>query len=208
MANPGVYLDIDASDLMDEINRLKAIMTPEQFNRAMYGIFQRTGRHVSTIMKKDLPQEYHVTGGEIGAAVKAPQMSMGGGMVGCSIPIVGKRKNIGTGFSATGYRRGWRALTSGKYKVTAKIVKGGASTLPFSMGSYGGMPPFRNMPSKLGKLTFTRAGKPRGPIEKVSGIGVPQMPMNRSQDQVQSDILEYMQQRIEARIMALIKNGR
>lgn len=207
MANPGVYLEVDASELNDEIKFLERVMKPEVFQRAMYGIMQRTGRHVGTILKKDLPKEYHVTGGEIGAVVKSPQLSMGGGMVGCTIPLVGKRKNIGTGFAATGYRRGWRALTSGKYKITAKIVKDGASTLPFDMSSYGGFPPFRNMPSKLGKLTFTRMSKKRGPIEKVSGIAVPQMPMNRSRDQVEHDIVEYMDERINARITALINNG-
>lgn len=208
MANLGIDLEIDASELNDEIKFLQRVMKPEVFQRAMYGIMQRTGRHVGTILKKDLPQKYHVTGGEIGSVVKNPQLSMGGGMVGCTIPLVGKRKNIGTGYSATGYRRGWRALTSGKYKITAKILKSGASTLPFDMSSYAGFPPFRNMPSKLGALTFTRTSKQRGPIEKVSGIAVPQMPMNQSRDQVERDIVQYLDQRINARITALINNGR
>ncbi len=208
MANPSIYLEIDASELNEEIERLKAVMRPEQFERAMYGIYQRTGKHIGAILKKDLPKEYHVKVKEIGAAVKNPKIMSGGGMVGCSIPIVGKRKSIGTGYSAKGYRKGWRALTSGKYKITAKIVKAKESTLPFDMKSYGDMPPFRNMPSKLGKLTFARVGKKRGPILKVSGIAIPQMPMNRSQEEVQKDILDYMKERIDRRFQTLIKNGR
>ena len=209
MANLGVTLDVDVSQLNEQITRLKQVMKPEQFQRALYGIFQRTGRHVSNVMRKDLPAEYYVTSKEVSNAVKNPELTMGGGMVGCSIPIVGPRKNIGPGgYSATGYRKGWRSLTSGKYKVKAKIVKSGVSTLPFDMSSYGGFPPFRNIPSKLNKLTFTRETKKRGPIQKVSGIAIPQMPMNRSKDQVQEDIMNFMKDRIEHRFQALIRNGR
>ena len=52
MANPGVYLEVDASELNDEIKFLERVMKPEVFQRAMYGIMQRTGRHVGTILKK------------------------------------------------------------------------------------------------------------------------------------------------------------
>ena len=45
--------------------------------------------------------------------------------------------------------------------------------------------------------TFTRAGKSRLPILKVSGIAIPQMPLNRSEAEVQKDIQDYMMQRFE-----------
>lgn len=208
VANQSIYLEIDVSDLKDKTDALRSVMKPEQFERAMYGIFRRTGGHVKRILRQDLPNEYHVTAKQINAAVKNPKMTTDAGGLGCTIPIRDRRGSIGGRYSAKGYRKGWRALTSGKYKVTAKIVKDGASTLPFNMGSYGGMPPFRNMPSKLGKLTFSRAGKKRGPILKVSGIAIPQMPMNRSQEEVQKDIHDYLANEIERRFMALMKVGR
>lgn len=204
--NIGIYLEVDASQTTDLIDRMRRVMTPVQFQRAMYGIYARTGRRVATILKKDLPQQYQVKASEVGGAVSSPILRMGGGNVGCAIPVRGKRKNIGTGYNATGSRRGWASL-NGKYRVKARILKTGQSVLPATMSTYGGMPPFRNIPSKLGKLTFTRAGKPRGPIMKVSGIAIPQMPMNRSQAAVQADIVQYMQERMEHRLQALVKNG-
>ena len=76
------------------------------------------------------------------------------------------------------------------------------------MSSYGGMPPFRNVPSSLHGLTFTRSGKPRLPIEAVMGIAIPQMPLNRAEPAVQKDIAQYMEGRVAARLQALIANGR
>lgn len=199
----GVYLEIDASELSEEIERLRSVMKPEQFNRSMYGIFKRTGGHVRKILKTDIPKEYHARAGEIGKAVGNPKVTMGGLGVGCTIPIKGARKSIGGGFSASGGAHGWNSLHR-KYRVKSRIVKAGQSTLPPSMSSYGGQPPFRNLGSKLGGLTFTRAGKGRLPIIKVSGIAIPQMPVNRSEDDVQRDILNYMEKRIEHEFQRVI----
>lgn len=199
----GVYLEIDASELSGEIERLRSVMTPAQFNRVMYGIFKRTGGHVRKVLKTDLPKEYYAKPGEIGKAVGNPKVTMGGLGVGCTIPIRGARKSIGGGFTASGGAHGWNSLRR-KYRVKSRIVKAGQSTLPQYMSSYGGQPPFRNLGSKLGGLTFTRAGKGRLPILKVSGIAIPQMPMNRSEGDVQRDILNYMEQRIEHEFQRVI----
>ena len=92
MAVPSVYLEIDASELTSEIDRLRSILKPERFDQVMYSIFKRTGNHVKMILRKDLPVDYHVKAGQINSAVKTPQLSGGGGMgVGCVIPIVDSR---------------------------------------------------------------------------------------------------------------------
>lgn len=199
----GIYLEIDASELDSEIERLRRVMTPAEFNRAMYRIFQRTGGHVRRILKTDLPKEYHAKAGEIGAAVGNGRVTGGGLGVGCSIPVTGHKKSIGGGFGASGGAHGWNSLRR-RYRVKARIVKAGQSTLPQQMSSYGGQPPFRNLGSKLGGLTFTRAGKSRFPIKKVVGIAIPQMPMNRSEAEVQKDIVDYMRKRIEHEFMRLL----
>ena len=199
----GVYLEIDASELDSEIQRLRSVMTPQQFDRAMYRIFQRTGGHVRQILKSDIPKEYHAKAGEIAAAVKNAKVTGGGMGVGCSIPVVGAKKTIGGGFGASGGAHGWNSLRR-RYRVKARIVKSGQSTLPQNMSSYGGQPPFRNLGSSLGGLTFTRVGKSRFPIKKVVGIAIPQMPMNRSQEEVQKDIVNYMRKRIEHEFMRLL----
>lgn len=212
---PPVYLEIDASDLNDEINRLKAVMTPERFERVMAGIYRRTGGHVRKILKQDLPQDYKIRPGEVGSAVKSAKMSMGAGGAGCSIPVEGPRRHIGgggRGFPAFGHRRGWASL-KGPYKVSAEIYRGSRSTLPSHMSSYHGYPPFRNIPSVLGGLTFTRTGVKKisartgawiDAVEPVMDIAIPQMPMNRSEPSVQEDIKTYMYNRMEHEFQRII----
>ena len=198
-------MEIDASDLQDKITRLQANMTEAQFERAMYGIFQRTGRHVAQILRNDLPQKYEVKPGDISASVKSPQLSMGFGGVGCSIPIRAVRGKIGSQYRASGGAHGWNSVKR-KYKVKARVLKGAQSTLPAKWHS--GYPPFRNLGSKLGGLTFARSSKARGPILKLTGIAIPQMPLNRSEADVQQDIKEYLEKQMEERFMALMRIGK
>lgn len=210
MANPGVYLDVDISDAMETINALRAIHTPENFERLMYSAIRRTGRHVKTILKKDLPKEYNAKPSWIGSQVGAPKIELGGGVAGvsCSIPIKGTRGTIGGTFNASGGAHGWNA-TRRRYKVSAQMVKSKRSILPSEMKHQGGYPPFRNLGSKLGKLTFTRTGektsKGKDAIAKVVGISVPQMPLNRSEDDVQTDIMDMLMKRLEQEHARIIK---
>lgn len=206
----GIYLEIDASDLKDEIDRLQSVMKPKQFENAMYGIFKRTTRHVRVILRKDLPKQYRVKKSEVGAAVQNGRVTVSQGVgVGCAIPVVGPRGTIGGKYKAFGGARGWESLRK-KYKVRAHVVKAGTSVLPQRMpGSYGGNPPFRNLAApKLHGLAFTRKTKERFPIVKVVGIAIPQMPTTRSEPDVQNDIKDYMQKQIEQRFNYLVMSGR
>lgn len=202
-----VYLEIDASDLTDDLDRLKSVMTQQQFDQAMYRIFQRTGGHVRQVLRKDLPKEYHVRAGEVSSAVHGARVTSGGGLgVGCSIPVIGTRKSIGGSFRASGGAHGWNSLHR-KYRVKSRIIKAAQSTLPQNMSSYGGNPPFRNLGSTLGGVTFTRKSKERFPIVRVEGIAIPQMPMNRSEEDVQRDIKNYMEKRMEHEFQRMIAGG-
>ena len=198
-------IEVDSADFRRTMSKLEAAMKPEQFARAMYGIFQRTGRHVAAILKQDLPQKYEVLPGDIGAAVKNPQLTMSGMGAGCSIPIRAVRGKIGSQYRASGGAHGWNSLKR-KYRVKARVIKGAQSTLPAKWHS--GYPPFRNLGSKLNGLTFARSSTARGPIMKLTGIAIPQMPMNRSEEQVQQDIKEYLEQQMEQRFMALMRIGK
>lgn len=210
----GIYLDIDASDLNEKMDRLRNAMTEQQFTNAMYGIFKRTGGHVRKILKSDLPHKYEAKPKEIGEAVKKEKVTSGGLGVGCSIPIRAARKGIGgKGFPASGGRNdkkfAYLSFAGKRYRVKAKIVKDNTSVLPQVMNSYGGQTHFRNLgAAKLNNLVFTRAGRARLPIEKVSGIAIPQMPMNRSEPEVQKDIRVYLEKEMERRFNALLINGR
>lgn len=202
----GKYLQLDISDVQETIDALRAVHTPEQFERLMYRVFSRAGGRVKTILKKEIPKEYHVTSSYVGSQIGAPRTSFGGGGLGvnCCIPIDGHRGSIGGLYSATGGRHGWnstkpiRGKKVGKrYKINAKIVKSGTSKLPSTMSHQGGNPPFRNFGSKLNGVAFTRVGKERFPIAKVVGLGVPQMPLNRSKESVQEEIRETLEKRLE-----------
>ena len=197
----GIYLTVDATDLEHKINMLRQNMTSAQFERAMYGIFNRTGKHVRRILQDELPKEYVISPSKVGKAVQRPKVSG----TSCIIPIRDKRGSIGSQYAASGGAHGWNSLKR-KYKVKARIVRSGQSTLPGRVMA--GYPPFRNLGSKLGKLTFTRTSKARGPIMKVSGIAIPQMPMNRSQGEVQQDIALFLAKQIEQRFMFLMSSGR
>lgn len=196
----GLYLEIDASSLTSELERLEAVMKPEQFQRAMIRIYRRTGQHVRRVLKTDLPHEYHIKPGEVGSAVGNARVSGWS----CSIPVRGAKRKIGPEFKASGGAHGWIALRK-KYRVNSRIVKSGTSQLPAKMDSYGGQPPFRNLGSVLMPQTYTRAGKARGPLLQVSGIAIPQMPMNRSKAEVQKDIVDWMAKRIEHEFQMLIR---
>lgn len=203
MADKGpIYLYIDATDVMKKAEALRRNLSDEQVHRAMRRVYRRVPGHVRMILRQDLPKKYYVKPGEINAAVKKGTVSD----LSCSIPVVGRRRDIGgKGVSASGGAHGWKSLKR-KYRVKAKIVKSGVSTLPQRVGHTGGNAPFRNLGSSIMPLTWTRRSKRRLPIEKMVSIALPQMPTNRSEADVQKDIKDYMYQRLEHEFNQLLGN--
>lgn len=203
-------MNIDISDATAMINALKVVHTQHEFELLMFRAFKRTGSTVKTILRKELPQDYEVKPSWVGSQVGSPRTQMGGGGIGvsCIIPINGARGSIGGRFSASGGAHGWKAVRRGRYKINAKIVKGQGSTMPPVMSRQGGQPPFRNLGSSLGGATFTRVGKGRLPIARVVGLGVPQMPLNRSEDDVQERIMDTLMKRLEHEHAYLINRCR
>lgn len=191
-----LQIEIDDAELQRDMNALKAACTPEQFNRAMYRVFARTGSTIKRIVKTDVPHEYQVKAGEVGATIRSPKVTTSGMGVGCVIPVVGPRRYIGPEFKAKHGAHGWKVLRRKKrYKVTAKILRGQDSELPTSLGDYGGMAPFRNLGSKIMPNAWHRLSKKRGPIMSMVGIAIPQMPLNRSKDEIQGEIMTTMKTR-------------
>lgn len=195
-----VYLDLDISDAKEKIEALRKVHTEAEMKKLLRRAITRTSGRVRTILKTEIPKDYEVKPTWVASHVGNPRMTDGGSIgVGCVIPIDGHRGSIGGRYRASGGAHGWNAVKRGKrYKINARIVKGGASTMPKQMSHQGGNPPFRNLGSKLGGATFTRVGKERFPIARVVGLGVPQMPLNRSKDDVQEEIGSYLQKRLEA----------
>ena len=212
-------LYVDTSDLNEKLTKLRDAMTEEQFGKAMYGVFKRAGGHVRTILVKDLPKAYVVKSTPIRQAVKGPKMSAAGvGMPTCVIPVRSPRMDIGgdgklNSFKVTkGGAHGWNAIKyAGKpYSLTVKILNGQTSVIRPKAGKRNGRGyPFRNLSApSLNNKAYARQRNSRLPIQKIVGIGIPQMPLNRSEDAVETDIIEYLEKRIDARYAALIKNGK
>lgn len=185
----GSVIYVDISDLMDTINMMKAAMSRPAFEEMMRRTFMDAGRKVKTIVRKEVPQDYAVTASWAGSQVGWPKAN-GGGQIGVTVPIKGARGSIGGRFKASGPRG--RPAKGKRAKINAKIVKGQTSTMPETMAHQGGQPPFM-----VGGVAFTRkyAGKSH-PIVHVVGLGVPQMPINKSRDDVQKDIKEVVEKRL------------
>lgn len=200
----GRYMAVDISDAMETIRALRSVHTQEQIEKLMYRTFKRTGGTVRKVLRTELPKDYEVKPSWVGKQVGNPKTMFGGlGNVSCSIPIKGTRGTIGGRFKASGGAHGWKSMQK-RYKINAKIVKANTSTLPSAMTHQGGNPPFRNLKSKLGNTAFTRKTTARLPIVRVAGIGVPQMPLNRSRDDVEANIMSTLMKRLEHEHKVLI----
>lgn len=198
MALEGIYLDIDISQVQHTLAALRMAHSEKEFRTVVYRAIKKTGSRVRSILKQELPKEYRVTSTWVGSQVRNPRTSFGGGGLGvsCSIPVVGSRGSIGGRFGASGGAHGWNSKNR-KYRIKARILAKEQSTLPSAMKRQGGNPPFRNLSAgALNGVAFTRKGKERLPIAPVVGLGVPQMPMNRSQDDVQERIATYLNDRL------------
>lgn len=204
MALEGIYLDVDISKAQGTITALKMFHTEKEFKQIIYAAFKRTGEQTRTAVKRIVPKSYNVSQSTVYKHIGPAKTSFGGGGIGvsCSIPIDGKRLSIGGGFSARGGAPGWSTKAGKRYKITAKILKQQSSILPKEMKNQGGFPPFINTTApKLNGVAFTRTGGKtadgKDAIAKVVGISIPQMPMNRSQDDVQENIANILLKRLE-----------
>lgn len=204
---------LDCSDLMALLNRMGKQLTPAKFDTLMKRTMRDVGNRSKPIIRREVQAQYYAPSGEVNKAIHRAQVEGGGGNVRCRIPVVGAQGGVGSFFSASGGAYGWNPPA---YRITSNIVKSGPSNLPPVMSHQGGQPPFRNIgertnykknparklkkpvvekranyPIGNGKgsgLVFTRAGKSRLPIERVSAIAIPQMPANRSWPAIEQDL--------------------
>ena len=64
-----IEIDIDATECHETIERMRSAMTPEQFERAMYGIMREVSKRVKRTLGNVVPQDYNVKAAEVRAAV-------------------------------------------------------------------------------------------------------------------------------------------
>ena len=195
----GAWLNVDMGDVARTIEYLRGILTRDQFERLLYRTFGEVGRRSKTIISRAVRRDYVATDGWIQAGIMRPQLSMGGAFgVECRIPLKGAKGVIGQTFPASG----GSGRRYGRRRITASIVRSGRSRLPAVMRNQGGNPPFM-----AGGVAFTRRTAARLPIVRVAGLGLPQMPLNRSADEVQDQILQLAGQRLEHNFMHMFGSG-
>lgn len=199
----GAHIYVDLSDVRERMSEMEAAMKPEQFKKLLRRTFTDAAKKVKTIVGKDVPQQYAVTAQWAKKDVGGWRATSGD-MPGAVIPIKGQRGSIGGRFKVSGARG--RPKKGKRYKISAKILKAQKSTLPATMEHQGGNPPFY---VKSKGVVFTRkyANKAR-PIVRVVGLGVPQMPLNQSEEQVQEDIRKVVIKRLEHNFMVIMKLGK
>ena len=212
------FLEIDISDLNDLIHEVKRMHTPENYRKVIIRAFRRAERArdgCRRTISQGIRKEYNVTDSWIRSQIKYARIGFGSstdGEVHCSIPISGTRGWHGRQFKLTNANnRGIpKNFTGKRYKIYSRVYKNkGPSELPAVMKNMGGQPPFISTTSQkkgaernqlaenLNGAVMTRRGKSRLPIDKVVGIGVPQMPMNKSRDYIQARFIEVLAERIE-----------
>lgn len=184
-----VYIDIDTSELEATLSLMHSKLTPEQMETVLRRVFNRTGNHIKTIIKRDIPKHYEVTASDVAGETGKPIV----GAMSCIVPITGPRRTIGVQYKAQGSARGWESLHK-KYKVRAKILKGTWTTTDGNN--------FRNIPSSLGTQAFQRFGA-RLPIKKTLGPAIPEMASHHAQDDIQDDVVDFMEKRLEQELSHL-----
>ena len=178
MAKVGVDLYIDAGPALAMLDEAQKLLSPEKAKTLLHDTLVDTSRKAKTIVSDCVVQDYTVPKGWAADQVGFPQVSYGTGLS-VWIPIRGARGGIGQIYPIADAGGGKR-----KRRIRANIVQGKTSVLPKTMDHQGGNPPF------VGKgMVFTRKTKARYPIVRVVGLGVPQMPLNRSQKKIE-DALE------------------
>lgn len=217
-------LDVNTSELDRVLINLKSVCTERQFKAICREAFGRSSGHVRAIVQKDLPKEYHGPVRWMTRAVRNGRMSESKGEVSFRIPVRGYRGIIGAGgefaASATGadgknlltkrsqrlYKRATKASLR-RQKITAQILKGKTSVLPSTneevaearrKAASGGSP------HTVAQHFVMRGGKHAGEIwardgkgiRPATGIGVPQMPLNRSEEDLKRDLSQYLEKRV------------
>ena len=191
--NGDAYLDIDMSDLARTVNKLSTILTEQQLEKLMHRTFKEVGERGKTPIAKEVSKDYAVTQKWVRSGIEKYELGYGLNGVSCTIPLSSKKGSIGGLFKASG---------GGERKIKAAIVRAHKSTLPDKMKNQGGNPPFM-----ANGIAYTRRKKTRFPIVRVVGLGVPQMPLNLSEDKVKTALLELADKRLEHNLIHLFDTG-
>ena len=214
-------LSIDTRDLNRTLKEVGAALGPDKMNIALKHTIQDTGRKVRTLVKSEIRKEYHAKAGRIGKAIGRPQYSLGG-TISCIIPVRDVRGTIATdsgGYTALKRGPGAKIVKSGNSvlphaktdkRIHFYIPSGRLQGHVFVRHNDGidwtgkrreGTGETEVWKTKKGKRKRNRKVQTTGERKRIGtishgvGIGIPQMPMNRSADEIQEQVGQYAMER-------------
>lgn len=215
-------LSIDTRDLNRTLKEVGAALGPDKMNIALKHTIQDTGRKVRTLVKSEIRKEYHAKAGRIGKAIGRPQYSLGG-TISCIIPVRDVRGTIATdsgGYTALKRGPGAKIVKSGNSvlphaktdkRIHFYIPSGRLQGHVFVRHNDGidwtgkrreGTGETEVWKTKKGKRKRNRKVQTTGERKRIGtishgvGIGIPQMPMNRSADEIQEQVGQYAMERL------------
>lgn len=182
MARISNTLRIDATQALQTLSEAQKLLSPVKSRELLRDTLVDVGRAAKSVVSDSVIEDYVVPKRWAADQVGFPEVSTGTGLT-VVVPVRGSRGCIGPIYpiaNAGGSRK--------KRRIRASIVRSGTTTLPDKMQHQGGNPPFiaRGM-------VFTRRTSKRHPIVRVVGLGVPQMPLNRSQEKIENRLSAEME---------------
>lgn len=188
------YLEIDMSDVREKVSLMRACLSDKQFEQVVERTINEMAKKTKSLTAKQVSKNYAVTQTWARQGIGSYRIRHGGAFpISATIPLTGKRGIIGGRFKLrrpAAYRK--------KQQIYATIVRTGESHMPLppKMEHQGGNPPFIGR-GKLEGLVFTHSGKDRKPIARVGGLSLAQMPLNRSADDIQEQLVKYGSDRLD-----------
>lgn len=194
------YLRVDVSDAMGVLDKAKRNLTEQKLNTLMTRVISDTTRGLKTEIARAVRNEYNVRIGEVVGTISGPKVGGGSGVIEMYYDLSNTRIRLSMKKGRSKYGA-YRVFTGrGKLRkatgVKAGIVKGGEENLPTN----GDRPHYIFAGERLvvkkkhtyyTKMENGHAHK-RNSFSCAVGIGIPQMPMNRSAAEVENLIARRM----------------
>lgn len=181
MARIGTDIYLDATQALQTLGEAREILSPEENNRLLRLVLVDVGRKTKTVIKETVVKDYEVKQNWVADKVGFPEVEDGKGLK-VVVPVRGARGSIGMVYPIYGRRKM-------KRRLRARIVKSDITVLPEKMEHQGGNPPF-----VADNVMYTRRTKKSHPIVRVVALGVPQMPINRSQEEIEKQLIGHMEE--------------
>lgn len=226
MAAPYLVIDIDGTEVQGLLMHMAACLTPPKFDGLMRRSLSELGKRSKKPIREAIQGQYFASTSWVNSSIRSAKIEGGGGNILCIIPVISGKGQIGGQFAAAGGAKGWNPpayrVTAqivkdgpsvlpthmthqggqppfrnlGSKTTTRTVIDKQGKRKTYKIKRKGQNPDKFTKNGKKGTGFMTRAGKGRLPIEPMSGIAVPQMPLNRAAAQTTDSLLSIAQSRV------------